>query len=166
MTNQRLWLLLATCAGLALFGALYPLYVIRPFRAQGPHELQAALLVMRLRPAATLLCFGTAALAIFCFRHLLTRRSARIAAAAALLLTLLASAAVRINVFELMFHPINQPAFERASAAKLAADEMVLAVGQRGAARAYPVRAIAYHHIVNDSIGEDSGEGMPIVATY
>ena len=161
MNHRRLWLLLAACAGLALCGALYPLYVIRPFRAQGPRELEAALLVLRLRPAGTLLCLGTTAVAIYRFRHLLTRRSAKVAAAGALLLTLLASAAVRVNVFELMFHPSDQPAFESAAVARLAADEMVLAIEQRGDARAYPVRAIAYHHIVNDTAG-----GVPIVATY
>jgi hypothetical protein len=76
-------------------------------------------------------------------------------------LTLLATIAVRVNVFEMMFHPVDQPTFLAAAEAKLDADEMVLAVQQRGAARAYPVRAIAYHHIVNDVVG-----GVPLVATY
>jgi hypothetical protein len=30
-----------------------------------------------------------------------------------------------------------------------------------GIARAYPIRSISYHHVVNDTVG-----GVPIVATY
>lgn len=161
MTNPRLWYLLTACAGLALVCALYPIYVIRPFRAQGPQELEAALLVMRFRPVLTLLCLGGAVLAGWRLRNGLARRPGQWAAGVAVVLTLLATIAVRVNVFEMMFHPVDQPTFLAAAEAKLDADEMVLAVQQRGAARAYPVRAIAYHHIVNDVVG-----GVPLVATY
>jgi hypothetical protein len=39
--------------------------------------------------------------------------------------------------------------------------EEVIAVHIGTAARAYPVRSMSYHHIVNDVLG-----GLPIVATY
>jgi hypothetical protein len=38
---------------------------------------------------------------------------------------------------------------------------MVLAVRSGAQARAYPIRAMAYHHLVNDTLG-----GVPLVATY
>ncbi len=38
---------------------------------------------------------------------------------------------------------------------------MVLAVTHSGDAAAYPVRLLAYHHLVHDRVG-----GKPIVATY
>ena len=37
----------------ALVLLIYPVYVIRPFRAQGARELAAALALMRLRPRRT-----------------------------------------------------------------------------------------------------------------
>lgn len=156
-------LLLAVCVIAALFCAAYPLYVIRPFRAQGREELALALQVMRIRPVLTLVFLGLAALAayrLWTSNHRLSRWP-RVSVAAAFGLVCLSAAAVRINVFEIMFHPVANPTFAAAAAAKLDADEKVLAVKPNGAARAYPVRALAYHHIVNDVVG-----GLPIVATY
>ena len=66
-----------------------------------------------------------------------------------------------MNYFEWMFHPVRQPGFEKADDAKLDAGEMVLTVSINGDERAYPVREMAYHHIVNDVVG-----GVPIAATY
>src|ERR1051326_564333 len=43
-------LLLAGCLLVSLLCLGYPVYVIRPFRAQGVRELSAALLVLRFRP--------------------------------------------------------------------------------------------------------------------
>ena len=38
---------------------------------------------------------------------------------------------------------------------------MVIAVKISTYARAYPIRSLSYHHLVNDSL-----DGVPIVATY
>jgi hypothetical protein len=67
----------------------------------------------------------------------------------------------RINVYELMFHPDSRPSFSAAGASKLDSDEKVIAVRVGGEARAYPVRGISYHHVINDVVGRE-----PIVATY
>lgn len=67
----------------------------------------------------------------------------------------------RVNVYELMFHPVDSPTFSPAAKAKLDNGEEVIAVYIGGAARSYPVRSMSYHHIVNDVLG-----GLPIVATY
>src|SRR5256885_5344618 len=49
-----------TAVAIALFFAIYPLYVIRPFRHQGPRELAAALVIARWAPWVTLLCAAAA----------------------------------------------------------------------------------------------------------
>ena len=61
-----------------------------------------------------------------------------------------------------MFNPLAQTAFARASETDFVADDdMVMAVNINGDAVAYPVRQMAYHHVVQDMVG-----GTPITATY
>ena len=67
----------------------------------------------------------------------------------------------RVNIYELMFHPLEHPAFAAAAQSKLDAEEMVIAVRLGTEARAYPIRILSYHHIANDTLG-----GVPIAATY
>jgi hypothetical protein len=38
---------------------------------------------------------------------------------------------------------------------------MVMGIVSNGVAMAYPVNQVAYHHVVNDTVG-----GVPIAATY
>jgi hypothetical protein len=66
-----------------------------------------------------------------------------------------------MNYFEWMFHPVQSPQFESEAASKLDQGEMVLALRFRNDARAYPIREMAYHHILNDVV-----EGVPIAVTY
>jgi len=67
----------------------------------------------------------------------------------------------RVNYFEWMFHPVDAPKFESEFSSKLGGDEMILAVQYGPDARAYPIREMAYHHILNDVVG-----GVPIAVTY
>ena len=67
----------------------------------------------------------------------------------------------RMNYFEWMFHPVQSPQFESETASKLDQSEMVLALRFGNDARAYPIREMAYHHILNDVV-----EGVPIAVTY
>jgi hypothetical protein len=67
----------------------------------------------------------------------------------------------RLNYFEWMFHPVESAKFDSEAASKLAADEMILAVRYGSDARAYPIREMAYHHVLNDVVG-----GVPIAVTY
>lgn len=160
--RSRFWSLCLGACVLLSFAALgYPLYVIRPFRAQGVHELAAALAVLRFRPFLEAALMIAALLALFFYWRLerrILRRSAAVAAALAVCGFALLS---RVNVYELMFHPLERPSFSPAATAKLDGDEKVIAVNIGGAARAYPVRGMSYHHIVNDTLG-----GVPIAATY
>jgi len=85
----------------------------------------------------------------------------RVGSLAAAVGVCLFTALSRVNIYELMFHPMGSPAFVSAADVKLDKDEKVIAIAMNGAARAYPIRSISYHHIVNDVVG-----GVPIVATY
>ena len=82
-------------------------------------------------------------------------------ATGALLVCVLAMLA-RVNVFEaVMFHPLEHPAFTSAKDAKLDGDDKLIVVKIHGSARAYPIREMAYHHVVNDVVG-----GTALAATY
>ncbi len=154
-------LLIAASLLAALFCLIYPIYVIRPFRAQGVRELAAALVVMRFRPFAVAVCVLAAIFSMVRYWRLQPRRWRRAGAVTGTLTVCAAAALTRINVYELMFHPLGAPSFETAAETKLDKDEKVIAVQVNGAARAYPIRGMSYHHIVNDVVG-----GVPIVATY
>jgi hypothetical protein len=78
-----------------------------------------------------------------------------------LLLTMVGGYLTRLNVYELMFHPVGAPQFTSIADAHLDKDDMLIAVRVNGVSRAYPIREMGYHHIVNDTVG-----GQPIVATY
>jgi len=68
----------------------------------------------------------------------------------------------RQNHFEWMFNPLKQPEYvDAAKATFVHNDDIVMAVNIRGAAVAYPILQLGYHHIVNDVVS-----GEPIVATY
>ena len=149
------------CFLIALVALIYPVYVIRPFRPQAPRELIVALAVLRYRPVVVILCglFSLAALAWYWSRE---KRGSRRAWSAVCVVTVSAVALLsRINVYEVMFHPFERPSFSNADQAKLDGDEKVIAVSVGRVARAYPIRIISYHHIVNDTL-----DGVPIVATY
>lgn len=56
---------------------------------------------------------------------------------------------------------IDKPRFVRASGAALTADDRVLGIVLGGKARAYPVRILNWHEVVNDRLG-----GRTVVVTY
>ena len=61
-----------------------------------------------------------------------------------------------------MFNPLPVAEYVAASEADFMDDrEMVMAIEINGEAVAYPVRLMAYHHILNDVVG-----GKPITTTY
>jgi len=152
---------LLTCLALSLICVAYPIYVIRPFRAQGARELAAALVVMRFRIAATVISGAAALAALALYWRAQPRRWRRTCATAGAVLVCGLAALVRVNIYELMFHPNDHPSFAEASRMKLDKDEKVIAVKIGGAARAYPIRNISYHHVINDVLDK-----VAIVATY
>ncbi len=151
----------ALCAALSLACFAVPLYVIQPFRHQGATELAIALFVTRVGPWLSLF-FTAAALVLAVFTW--SRMRGWIARVAVVLAVVAAASGAwlsRFNVYEQMFHPLGVPRFEVADRATLAPDDMVIAIRVDGTRRAYPIREIAYHHVVNDTVA-----GQPVVATY
>jgi hypothetical protein len=68
----------------------------------------------------------------------------------------------RQNHFEWMFNPLANAGYVQANAATFVADsDLVMAVARNGEAVAYPIRQLAYHHLVQDTVGR-----LPIVVTY
>ena len=161
-TPGRRFLLYAVPCLLASFFLLaYPVYVIRPFRAQGVRELSVALFVARYR-APVMVALAAAVFAALIWYGRRERRWLRRTASGAAALAVAAMAlASRVNIYELMFHPLGPPAFMAVSQSRLDGDEMVIAIQVGPVARAYPIRNISYYHIVNDLV-----DGVPIVATY
>lgn len=159
-TQGPFWLQVISLA-LSFSCLVYPLLVLLPSRSQGTRELAVALAVLRARPFIEILCVMVALLALgWYWRSHLSGRRRALPAVATLLVGVFAGLS-RINVYEIRFHPVGEPEFIASRDAKLDSDEKVISVRIDGAARAYPIRSMAYHHIVNDVVA-----GVPIVATY
>lgn len=112
---------LLALASLACFA--YPLYVIRPFRHQGPRELAAALFVLRIGPWVSILCaVAGVALVMYAWQRM-RGWIPRTAAVLCILIAALGALAVRLDIYELLlFHPIRGPQFEAADRAKIDAN--------------------------------------------
>lgn len=165
-SRARFWLLflLFVAAGVSLVAV--PMYVIRPFRAQGARELEVALAFVRWAPVWTVVDGVLAAV----FAVMLWRGSSvtgwrtagrRLIVLAGILLVTSAAVMARVNIFERVFRPVTEPQFLTASEAPVDDDDMVLAVRVGEQARAYPVRTLAYHHLLNDTLA-----GEPLIVTY
>jgi hypothetical protein len=158
--NRGLWLLLGLLAMFSLSLFLIPAFVIRPFRHQSERALGLAIAVKRIAPALTVAALvGVLALGARLWRS--SSRVSRTGIAVALVLSAASAVMVRQNYFEWMFHPIAAAGFVSAGDAHLGDKEMVMAVRIGQEARAYPIVQMAYHHILNDTVGE-----VPIVVTY
>ncbi len=154
--------ILAATSLASLAWVAVPIVLIHPFRAQTSRMLEAAYTMRGRAPAITLALLVAGALAAApLWRRLASRRGRALAGSA---LAILAGGAVlaRQNHFEWIFRPLPRPGFAAAGETPDLQDEdLVLGVTADAEARAYPVRALAYHHLVNDVI-----DGEPIVATY
>lgn len=157
-SNRGALLLALACAVVALALFMVPAWIIQPFRAQDAGMLRVALTIRRIAPAATAILSVIGCILVFRARP---RRWGLATAILSIVLLALSAVAVRVNYFELMFHPNPAPQFVDVRDADVDADDMVMVahIGQQ--ARAYPVRILAYHHLVNDTVG-----GVPIVPTY
>ena len=162
MASRKPWLtFLLLCLAVTLFGLIYPNYIINPMSHQNAGELSAAIAVLRYRGIADILCAAAAIAILIPFFRTKPRTAKTIAALTTVLAIFVSAAVSRINVFERMFHPLTTPAFHPVQETKLDADEKVMAIEINNQPRAYPIRIVSYHHVVNDVVG-----GVPIVATY
>lgn len=160
MNRRLLWFLLLIIAVVALAVVVVPAWVIQPFRPQSPRGLEVSFALKRLAPFLTIVAL------LACLALIVTLwRGARWSRV--FLLILLIPPAVsawfaRQNHFEWMFNPLPNAGYARADAATFAGDtDLVMAVSRNGEAAAYPIRQLAYHHLVQDTVGR-----VPIVVTY
>ena len=134
--------------------------MIRPVRAQGARELAIALTVLLHGQVVSLACAVAASLvAIWLWPK--SHLAARVVSVTAVALACAGTALMHVNIYEHLFHPDSSPSFELGSEAKIDPTDMVMAVKVNGVSRAYPIREMGYHHIVNDEVG-----GVAIAATY
>jgi hypothetical protein len=145
--------------GILMFAA-YPMYVIRPFREQRPAALERALWILLHDKALSLIAASVVvALGLFLWRR--AGWVAKALLAPAMGIAILAAVSTWINPFEHIFHPLGEPSYVAADRATIDANDMVIAVTLVGESRAYPIREMGYHHVVNDRL-----HGLPIVVTY
>jgi len=155
------WLVLLLMVVAVLAIVLTPVFLIMPFKAQTPRIVEISYVMRRWSPLLTLL--ASALILLLTIRLWLGGRWWGRALLVLLVLpTLSATWLARQNHFEWMFNPLPHPAYAKsADAAFLTDDDRVLSVTIGGESVAYPVRLMAYHHLVEDTVG-----GTPIVATY
>ena len=162
-TNSRTaWLLLLLMALIAVALVLVPVWIVQPFKPQSPRGLEVSYAMRRWSPILTIiaLAFGSFLAAMLWSG---SRSGWKKALLVVVLIPLFASTwFARQNHFEWMFNPLAQAAYAKATETGFVADsDIVLAVESNGEAVAYPVRLMAYHHVVEDVVG-----GTPVVATY
>src|SRR5436853_4316047 len=155
------WLALLLLAAVMLAMIVIPVYLIMPFKSQTPRAIDIAFNLKHWSPMATI--FGlitTVALAVYVWRsgRWFKRTVLVLLIALAALLTWFA----RQNHFEWMFKPLPAATFANVSDATFVNDDdQVMTITVNDEAAAYPIREMAYHHVVEDTVG-----GVPIVATY
>jgi hypothetical protein len=159
--RPKLWMIFLLVNAIILLIVFIPVFVIMPFKAQSASGVEWSYWLRRFSPVVTILLTLTALL----FAYNLWRGArwwSRIALSILLIFTFAATWMAQQNHFEWMFNPLPNPAYVKVSEAKFVADtDMVMAVEINGEAVAYPVRQMAYHHVVQDVVG-----GKPITATY
>jgi hypothetical protein len=154
------WLIfwISSIAAIAFF--FMPAFIIRPFTHQSARGLAWAMAMRQSAPLPTLIAaLVCIVLAVLLWDSGNLRR--KIVLSSVIVLVLFSAVMSRLNYFEWMFHPVDSPQFEAEAASKLAGKEMILAVQYGPDARAYPIREMAYHHILNDVV-----QGVPIAVTY
>ena len=161
MSRRLLWFLLLIIAALALAVVLIPALVIQPFRPQSPRGLEISFFLKRLAPIFTIVtliaCLALVDQAV-ARRALEPDRSHPSHDSGDAQRVVRAAEPFRVDV-----QPAGACAATcSANAATFVADsDLVMAVARNGEAAAYPIRQLAYHHLVQDTVG-----GVPIVVTY
>jgi len=140
-----------------------PIWLIRPFAPQTPGGLVVAYTLRRWTVLGTFLALAAGiGIAVSLWRG--SRWWSRTAFVLALVVLGVAVwlAPRTQTIFEGMFQPLARTESVPAAQARWVDDgEPVLAVTFNGDSAAYPIRQVAYHHIVHDVVG-----GVPVAVTY
>lgn len=144
-----------------MLAAFTPAVLIQPFKPQTEGGVAISHLIKRVSPLLTIVLL--VAMLVLLFKlwrggRWWSRGLAFIGIAFAALATWFAQQ----NHFEWMFNPLPNPSYVHADAATFVdGADLVLGVERNGEAAAYPIRQLAYHHLVQDTVGR-----VPIVVTY
>src|SRR5436190_1820342 len=159
--RRLVWTALLVTIVIGLAVVVIPIWIIQPFKPQSQRGLEVSYALRRISPYLTII----ASLGVVMLTAWLWRGSRWFLKVILVILALPLFAATwmaRQNHFEWMFKPHANLAYAPAHEAAYVDDgDVVLAVQNHGEAVAYPVRLMAYHHLVQDVVG-----GTPIVATY
>jgi hypothetical protein len=155
-------LLLGAIMLVSLVVLFIPAYLIRPFVAQSLRGIAISYALRSVSPAITLAALVVGmGLILFLWRSSRSVRE-KCCLAGALMVLVGGTILSRQNHFEWMFRPIPQPGWvEIGRADRMEDNDMVIGVRIDQEVKAYPVRILGYHHLVNDIVG-----GEPIVVTY
>ena len=161
-SHRRLaWLalLLVIVATVAIVAA--PVWIIQPFKPQTGRGVAVSYAMRSWSPIITIAAVVVSFLIVgWLWRG--TRWFGKVALVILLLPLFAVTWFARQNHFEWMFNPLAHSAYAKTAEASFVDDaDMVLAVENNGEAVAYPVRLMAYHHLVQDIVG-----GRAVVATY
>jgi hypothetical protein len=160
--NKTAWLILLLLTAATVAVVFTPVWLIKPFSAQTARQIEISYILRSWSPVLTIIAaLAAVGLAVFIWKN--ARRWYRtIPLIFPLVLIFVFAWFARQNHFEWMFAPLETARFAPiAETDFIADDEMVLAVRIGADAAAFPVRQMAYHHVVQDVVG-----GTPITATY
>ena len=157
--TRRAWTLSLLAVVIALATLMTSPMVMMSFRPQGPTELKIALAVLRFAPLLLAVALGLAGWAVV--RAWPRGWLRRVGTGFALVIVIGATGLARINMFEEMFASMQGLRFAAADATGLEGETIVMTVAMGDARRAYPVHVMAYHHVLNDVVGD-----TPLVVTY
>ena len=158
---RTIWLLLAAVVVITWIAVGIPTWHIQPFRPQSGDGMAWSYALRGRGPLLTAIgVVAAAALVVLGWRS--ASRVGRAGLAALLVLTLAPAWFVRQNHFEWMFAPLAEARYAPVADAGFLADaEMVMGVEVDGDRVAFPIRQLAYHHVVNTEVADE-----PVVATY
>jgi len=160
--NKTAWFILLIITTAVVAMVFIPVWFIKPFSAQTARQIEISYILRSWSPILTII-FSIAAIGLAVFIWKNAKRWYRtIPLIIPLLIIFVFTWFARQNHFEWMFNPLENARFTKVAETDFVADnDMVLAVKIGDDAVAFPVRQMAYHHIVQDVVG-----GMPITATY
>jgi len=160
-TRRLVWTALLFTIVIGLAVVVIPIWIIQPFKPQSQRGLEVSYALRRISPFLTIIAsLGVVILAAWLWSG--SRWFLKVVLVIVALPLFAATWMARQNHFEWMFKPHASLAYSPVNEAAHVDDgDVILAVQNNGEAVAYPVRLMAYHHLVQDVVG-----GTPIVATY
>ena len=161
--RRLLWPLLLIAVAAAATVVLVPTLTIHPFRPQTTRGVELSYALKRAAPVVTAIALAMALASALLLWGGVRRWWRRGVIVILVAVTGLVTWFARQNHFEWMFNALPKAEYVGVPEARefLVDAEVVMGIDVNGTALAYPVRQLAYHHLVNDVVG-----GTPLVTTY